>query len=44
MRARPRQAWGFTALELDAAGLEAGQVALAAAEGLLPDGTAFQIL
>ncbi|HRO16315.1 MAG TPA: type VI secretion system baseplate subunit TssK, partial [Paracoccus sp. (in: a-proteobacteria)] len=43
LRARPRQAWGFVALRLDAAALDAGQVGVAEAEGILPDGTAFRI-
>jgi len=34
-------AWGFTALSLDDASLTLGKVGLAAAQGLLPDGTAF---
>ncbi|MDR7273020.1 type VI secretion system protein ImpJ [Pelomonas saccharophila] len=34
-------AWGFTALSLDEASLTLGKVGLAAAQGLLPDGTAF---
>jgi type VI secretion system protein ImpJ len=42
-RARPTTpyAWGFTVLELDEAALAMGKVALAAASGLLPDGTPF---
>ncbi|WP_347265998.1 type VI secretion system baseplate subunit TssK [Paracoccus sp. (in: a-proteobacteria)] len=43
LRAAPHQAWGFAALRLDLAALEAGQVALAEAEGILPDGTGFAI-
>ncbi|WP_181180955.1 type VI secretion system baseplate subunit TssK, partial [Paracoccus sp. FO-3] len=43
LRTRPRQAWGFVALRLDPSALEAGQVAVAEAEGLFPDGTAFRI-
>jgi len=39
----PHQAWGFVTLALDPAALDAGQVALAKAEGLLPDGTPFRI-
>ncbi len=35
--------WGFRALTLDAALLEAGRVAITAARGLLPDGTPFAI-
>jgi type VI secretion system protein ImpJ len=34
-------AWGFAALSLDEASLTLGKVGLAAAQGLLPDGTAF---
>jgi type VI secretion system protein ImpJ len=34
-------AWGFTALSLDDASLTLGKVGLAAAQGLMPDGTAF---
>lgn len=34
-------AWGFAALSLDDASLPLGKVGLAAAQGLLPDGTAF---
>jgi type VI secretion system protein ImpJ len=33
--------WGFSALTLDEASLTLGKVGLAAAQGLLPDGTAF---
>ncbi|KQW49987.1 MULTISPECIES: type VI secretion system baseplate subunit TssK [unclassified Roseateles] len=33
--------WGFAALSLDEASLTLGKVGLAAAQGLLPDGTAF---
>ncbi len=36
-------AWGFTALEIDAALLKTGVFALSRASGLLPDGTAFDI-
>ncbi|MBB1499073.1 type VI secretion system baseplate subunit TssK [Paracoccus sp. MC1862] len=43
LRAQPRQAWGFVTLRLDAAALDAGQVGLTEAEGILPDGTAFRI-
>lgn len=43
LRAQPRQAWGFVSLRLDPAALEAGQIAIAEAEGLFPDGTAFAI-
>ncbi|MGM9485099.1 type VI secretion system baseplate subunit TssK [Roseateles sp. NT4] len=34
-------AWGFSALSLDEASLTLGKVGLAAAQGLMPDGTAF---
>jgi type VI secretion system protein ImpJ len=34
-------AWGFTGITLDEAALALGKVALASAQGLLPDGTAF---
>ncbi|HEY0956966.1 MAG TPA: type VI secretion system baseplate subunit TssK [Roseateles sp.] len=34
-------AWGFSALTLDEASLTLGKLGLAAAQGLLPDGTAF---
>ena len=37
------QPYGFSRLELDRAGLDAGQVAIRAAEGLFPDGTPFSI-
>ncbi|WP_299362922.1 type VI secretion system baseplate subunit TssK [uncultured Paracoccus sp.] len=43
LRAMSRQPWGFVELRLDAAALDAGQVGLAAAEGILPDGTGFRI-
>jgi type VI secretion system protein ImpJ len=36
-------AWGFASLVLDEGGLSAGQVALARATGVLPDGTPFSI-
>jgi len=36
-------AWGFTAITLDEASLTLGKVALSAAQGLLPDGTAFSV-
>jgi type VI secretion system protein ImpJ len=41
LRATPLQGSGFTVLKLDAAALEAGQMALTAAEGVMPDGTFF---
>ena len=41
--AAPHQPYGFSRLELDRAGLDAGQVAIRAAEGLFPDGTPFSI-
>jgi type VI secretion system protein ImpJ len=37
------QPYGFSRLELDRAGLDAGQVAIRSAEGLFPDGTPFSI-
>ena len=43
LRAAPHQSWGFTALELDTASLNAGQVSIASAAGILPDGTPFDI-
>ena len=43
LRATPLQSFGFTALKLDKASLEAGLVALEAAEGVFPDGTIFSI-
>ncbi|WP_323010944.1 type VI secretion system baseplate subunit TssK [Paracoccus sp. (in: a-proteobacteria)] len=43
LRAWPQQAWGFVTLRLDPAALEAGQIGIAEAEGLFPDGTAFRI-
>ncbi len=43
LRAAPMQSWGFTAIELDRAALDAGRVAVLRAEGILPDGTPFAI-
>ncbi|MGB8814874.1 MAG: type VI secretion system baseplate subunit TssK [Paracoccaceae bacterium] len=43
LRAAPLQSFGFSALVLDKAALDAGQVAIASAEGLFPDGTPFSI-
>jgi type VI secretion system protein ImpJ len=43
LQAAAWQSFGFTALQLDKAALDAGQVAIARAEGLFPDGTAFSI-
>ena len=43
MQAAPLQNFGFRSLELDAAALEAGRVAIASAEGIFPDGTPFSI-
>ena len=43
LRAGHLQGWGFSALEIDGAALDAGQVAITRAEGLLPDGTPFSI-
>jgi type VI secretion system protein ImpJ len=37
------QAWGFSALELDAPALALGRIQVARAVGVLPDGTAFDI-
>ncbi len=39
----PLQGFGFTALELDQAALEAGRVSISAASGVFPDGTPFSI-
>ncbi|WP_146590941.1 type VI secretion system baseplate subunit TssK [Puniceibacterium confluentis] len=41
--ALPRHSFGFTALKLDTTALDEGQVALALAEGVLPDGTFFSV-
>ncbi|SDE47563.1 type VI secretion system protein ImpJ [Paracoccus isoporae] len=41
MRATPLQAHGFAALELDPVALDAGQIGLKSAEGVMPDGTIF---
>lgn len=43
LRAAPLQPVGFSVLKLDQAALDAGRVAIAAAAGLLPDGTPFAI-
>ena len=43
LQAAPWQSFGFTSLQLDKAALDAGSLAIARAEGLLPDGTAFSI-
>lgn len=43
LQAAPWQSFGFTMLQLDKAALDAGQLAIARAEGLFPDGTAFVI-
>ncbi|MFZ1469245.1 MAG: type VI secretion system baseplate subunit TssK [Paracoccaceae bacterium] len=43
LQAAAHQPYGFSRLELDRAGLDAGQVAIRAAEGLFPDGTPFSI-
>lgn len=43
LQASPWQAFGFAALELDRAALDAGQVAIKTARGLFPDGTPFAI-
>lgn len=41
LRATPLQSFGFTELRLDPAALDAGQMALEAADGVMPDGTIF---
>ena len=41
LQAAAWQPQGFSRLELDRAALDAGQVAIRAAEGLFPDGTPF---
>lgn len=41
LRATPLQSFGFVALELDDTALDAGQVALSVADGVMPDGTVF---
>lgn len=41
LRATPLQGYGFVALRLDPAALDAGQVGLAVADGVMPDGTVF---
>ncbi|PWJ16554.1 type VI secretion system baseplate subunit TssK [Jannaschia seohaensis] len=41
LAAQPLQGFGFRRLELDQAALDAGQVGLSAAVGVLPDGTVF---
>jgi type VI secretion system protein ImpJ len=43
LQVAPWQPHGFTRLELDRAALDAGQIAIARAEGLFPDGTPFAI-
>ncbi|MDI3337737.1 type VI secretion system baseplate subunit TssK [Defluviimonas aestuarii] len=43
LRAGHLQTYGFSALELDTAALDAGQIAVAKAEGLFPDGSPFAI-
>ena len=43
LQAAPYQAFGFSNLQLDKAALDAGQLAIARAEGLFADGTAFAI-
>jgi type VI secretion system protein ImpJ len=43
LQASNLQAWGFRALTLDQAALEAGRVAIAEARGIFPDGTPFAI-
>ncbi|WP_417741626.1 type VI secretion system baseplate subunit TssK [Salipiger sp.] len=41
--AMPLQSFGFTALALDPVALETGQIAIAEAQGVMPDGTFFSI-
>lgn len=41
LRATPLQSYGFVSLQLDAAALDAGQMALSVADGVMPDGTVF---
>src|SRR5690606_7700226 len=43
LRAAALQSHGFSRLELDRAALDAGQIAIAAAAGIFPDGTPFAI-
>lgn len=43
LAAHPLQRFGFARLELDKAALDAGQIAVRAADGLFPDGTPFSI-
>ncbi|TCO70526.1 type VI secretion system baseplate subunit TssK [Rhodovulum euryhalinum] len=43
MGAAPHQNWGFRRLVLDQAALDAGRVAIEAADGILPDGTPFSL-
>lgn len=43
LRAGHLQGWGFSALEIDRAALDAGQIAVTRGEGILPDGTPFSI-
>ncbi len=43
LQAAPWQPYGFSLLELDRAALDAGQIAIRRAQGLLPDGTPFAI-
>ncbi|WP_300042634.1 type VI secretion system baseplate subunit TssK [uncultured Paracoccus sp.] len=41
LRATPLQSFGFVALQLDRAALDAGQMAVEIADGVMPDGTIF---
>ncbi len=43
LAAHPLQRFGFSQLRLDKAALDAGQIAIAEASGLFPDGTVFSI-
>jgi type VI secretion system protein ImpJ len=43
LRAAPMQPFGFAALELDGAALDAGRIAVARADGIFPDGTPFSV-
>lgn len=43
LQATPLQSWGFRALTLDVAALDAGRIAIASASGIFPDGTPFVV-
>lgn len=43
LAAQPEAAFGFLSLKLDSVALETGQIALADAQGFLPDGTFFSV-